>query len=85
MKTAMVSEKYLSRSASSRLLCRQAELDHFPPLLRGNPLHTFRELGRYVKLNYFCHEFSPSGRLFFRHVRFCHDFHYGWPSHSHPH
>jgi hypothetical protein len=55
MKTAMVCEEYLFRSASGRLLCRQGELDHFPPLLRGKPLHALREFGRYVKLNYFCH------------------------------
>jgi hypothetical protein len=55
MKTAMDSEQYLFRSASGRLLCRQGELDHFPLLLRGKPLHALRELGRYVKLNYFCH------------------------------
>jgi hypothetical protein len=40
---------------SSRLLCRKAELDHPSPLLRGSPLHTIRELGRDVKLDYFCH------------------------------
>jgi hypothetical protein len=27
----------------------------------------FRELGRYVKLDYFCHRFSPSSRLFLPH------------------
>ena len=56
MKTAVVSQKYLSRLASGRLLSRQGELDHFPPLLRGNPLHALREVGRYIKLNYFRHE-----------------------------
>ena len=85
MKTAVVSEKYLSRSASSRLLCRQAELDHFPPLLQGNPLHAFRELGRYVKLNYFCHESVLQVICFSVAYGFATDFHYGWPSHSHPH
>jgi hypothetical protein len=44
---------------SGRPLCRQAELDHFPPLLWRNPLCTFREVGRYVKLNYFCHGSVP--------------------------
>ncbi len=85
MKTAMVSEKYLSRSASSRLLCRQAELDHFPPLQWGNPLHALRELGRYVKLNYFCHESVLQVVCSSATYGLATDLHYGWPSHSHPH
>jgi len=43
------------RRQLSRFLCRRTELDHSATLLRRNPLRTLREVGRDVKLNYFCH------------------------------
>lgn len=43
-------------STSSGFLRRQAELEHFSPLLLRNPLHALRERRRYVKLNHSCHK-----------------------------
>src|SRR6202165_3985107 len=65
---------------SGRPLCRQRKLDQFPPFLWRNPLCTLREVGRYVKLNYFCHGVSPSSRLFFPRLRLTTDF--NGPAHS---
>ena len=68
---------------SSRFLCRRTELDHSSPSLGRKPLHTLRELGRYVKLSDFCHKSvllvvcSPAKRSPAEQIQ-C-------PCHSHPH
>jgi len=48
MKTARL-RKVSVPSTSSRLRRRQTELDYSSSLLRRKPLHTLRELDRYVK------------------------------------
>ena len=53
---------------SSRFLCRGRELDHPPPVLRRRPLQALREIGRYVKLDYFCHGSVLHRRAFTSHT-----------------